>query len=114
MYKYLTVMFGLGPSARIFTKLMTAVICFLQTAFGMLIVASIDDLLIQAEDEQTCRLHADIVILVLQDLGYDVNFGKSAITPSKSVEYLGFIWDSNKMLVSLPQVKVEKIVSRAK
>ena len=112
VYEYLTVMFGLGPSIRIFTKLMAAVIRFLRTEFGMLIVAYINDLLIQARDEQTCRLHAEIVIL--QDLGYGVNFGKSSLVPSKTVEHLGFVWNSNKMLVSLPQVKIKKIISRAK
>ena len=65
MYKYLTVMFGLRPSARIFTKLMAAAITFLRIMFGMLIVAFFDALLIQAADKQTCRLHADIVILLL-------------------------------------------------
>ena len=65
-------------------------------------------------DKQTCRLHAEITTLVLQDLGYGVNFGKSALTPSKTVEHLGFTWDSTKMLVLLPQHKIDKIVSRAK
>ena len=50
-YEYLCIMFGLGPSARVFTKMMMAVIKFLRTAFGILIVAYIDDLLIQAADE---------------------------------------------------------------
>ena len=48
------------------------------------------------------------------DLGYGVNFGKSTLTPSKTVGHLGFVWDSNKMLVLLPQAKVEMIISRAK
>ena len=74
----------------------------------------IDDLLIQAVDKQTCCLHTKITIAVLQDLGYGVNFGKSALTPSNTVEHLGFTWDSNRMMVSLPQVKINKIVSRAK
>ena len=82
-------MFGLGPSARIFTKLMAAVIVFLRLRLGILIVAYIDDLLIQASDKQMCRLHTEITILVLQDLGYGVNFGKSALKPSKTVKHLG-------------------------
>ena len=107
-------MFGLGPSTRIFTKLMTTVITFLRLQSGTCIAAYVDNLLIKATDKQTCRLHAEITILVLQDLGYGVNFEKSALTPSRTVEHLGFMWDSNKMLVSLPQDKVDKIVSRAK
>ena len=70
--------------------------------------------LIQAEDKHTCRLHAVSVILVLQDLGYGINFGKSALSPSKVVKHLGFVWDSDRMLISLPQDKTEKIVAKTK
>ena len=84
-------MFGLGPSTRIFTKIMATVVQFLKEVFDILIIAYIDDLLIQVKDERTCRLHTEITILVLQDLGYGINFGKLALVPSKMVEQLGFI-----------------------
>ena len=102
IYEYLTVMFRLGPSARKFTKLMAALIVFLRQQLRILIITYINNLLIQAADKQTCRLHAEITILVLQDLGYGVNFEKSALTSLKTVEHLGFTWDSNRMMVSLP------------
>ena len=54
MYKYVKVMFGLGPSTRIFTKMMAVVIRFLRKVIGILIIAYMNDLLIQAKDEQTC------------------------------------------------------------
>ena len=41
-------MFGLGPSARVFTKMMSAVIIFLRETFGILLVTYIEDFLIQA------------------------------------------------------------------
>ena len=63
-------MFGLCPSASVFTKMMAAVIGFLRKTFNILLVAYIDDLLIQAADKQTCKLHEELVIIVLQDLGY--------------------------------------------
>ena len=107
-------MLGLGPSSHIFTKLMAAAITFLRRQLGILIIAYIDDLLIQAADKQTCHRHIKITILLLQNLGYGVNFGKSAFTPSKTVEHLGFTWDSDNMMVSLPQAKIDKIVSSAK
>ena len=48
-------MFGLGPSARIFTKMMAVVMKFLRTTFDIVIVAYIDNLLMQAKDKQTCE-----------------------------------------------------------
>lgn len=114
VYEYLCIMFGLAPSARVFTKMMHAVIVFLRERFAILIIAYIDDLLIQAPDAATCARHAEITILVLQSLGYGVNFEKSALVPATTVEHLGFIWDSCAMTLSLPQAKVEKIVQRAR
>ena len=41
-----------------------------------------------------------------------MNFAKFALTPLKTVEHLGFIWDSDKMLISLPQDKIKRIIAR--
>lgn len=113
-YEYMCIMFGLGPSARVFTKTLRAVLMFLRDVFGIMVVAYIDDLLIQAADPETCARHAEIAVLVLHCVGYGVNFSKSALTPSQTVEHLGFSWDSGSMTVSLPQAKVDKIVARVK
>ena len=45
---------------------MTAVIDYLRKTFTSLLVAYINDLLIQAVDEQTCKLHAEVAIIVSQ------------------------------------------------
>ena len=92
--------------------MMAAVIRFLKDIFGILVVAYIDDLLIQAVDKQTCQHHAKITILVLQSLGYRVNFEKSPLVTSRVVVHLGFMWDSGNMTISLPRTKMEKISAR--
>ena len=112
-YQYRCVMFGLGPSARVFTKTLKATLVFLRTRFGVLVVAYIDDILIQAPDELTCRLHTELTILLLQCLGFGVSFEKSSLEPATTVAHLGLIWDSVAMTVSLPEEKVAKIRSRA-
>ena len=114
IYKFLCIMFGLGLSARIFTKMMAMVIKFLRTTFGIVIATYIDDLLVQAKDEETCRIHIEITILVLQDLGYGINFRKLALVPSKVVVYLGFTWNSDDKTNWLPQDHREKISARTK
>ena len=104
--------FGLGPSARVFTKMMRPVLKFIKQRFGILVLAYIDDLIIQAASAAQCYRNAEIVILILQCLGYGVNFEKSSLIPNKQIEHLGFLWDSEGMTVSLPQVKVDKICER--
>lgn len=108
-YEYLCIMFGLGPSARVFTKVLGPALQFLRATFEIDIVAYLDDLLIQAEDQETCARHAHITVLLLQCLGYGVNFAKSSLTPARHIEHLGFAWDSVGLTVSLPQVKRDKI-----
>ena len=112
-FEYLVIMFGLGPSARVFTKMLRPVLKFIRRKFNIWILAYIDDLIIQAVSAEQCYRHAEIVILILQCLGYGVNFEKSSLVPSKEIEHLGFTWDSRKMTVSIPQVKVDKITERA-
>ena len=82
--------------------------------FDILLGTYIDDLLIQATDEQTCRYHAEIVILILKDFGYEIYLKKSTLAPSWIVEHLGFNWNSASMTISLPQVKRDKISSWTK
>ena len=111
-YEYMVIMFGLGPSARVFTKMLRPALRFLKEQ-GIEVVAYIDDLLVQAPDAATCARHAEIVVLVLQCLGYGINFAKSSLEPARVIEHLGFIWDSRDMTVSLPQAKTSKIAERA-
>ena len=111
-YEYMTLVFGLASSPRVFTKVLTVVVLFLRTEFGICIVGYIDDFFIQAADPETCRLHTEIAILVLHICGFEVNFSKSALIPCQRAEYIGFIFDSQYMSVSLPEEKLVKLVSR--
>ena len=62
-------------------------------------VTYINNLLIQAIDKQTCKYHAETTMLVLQSLGYGVNFEKSALVLSRIVEQLDFMWNSGDMTI---------------
>ena len=94
--------------------MMAVVIKFLRTTFDIVIITYIDNLLIQAKDEQTCRIHAEITIFALQDLGHWINYGKSALVPSNVVVHLGFIWNSDDVTISLPLDKCKKITARTR
>lgn len=110
-YEYRTLVFGLASSPRIFTKVLTSVVKFLRIKFGILIVGYIDDFFIQSETPALCRVHTEIVILVLHICGFEVNMAKSALTPSQQAVYIGFVFNSLKMTISLPEDKLIKIVS---
>ena len=81
-YEYPVLMFGLGLSPRVFTKMLRVVLMFLRDSFGIMIIAYIDDLLMQAKDTATRALHSKIPISILQCLDYAINFLKSALIPT--------------------------------
>ena len=109
-YEFSVIMFGLGASPRVFTKVLRVVVKYLRLTFNILIMAYLDDFLIQAKDYETCLLHTELAILAFQALGFEVNYAKSSMIPATSIGHLGFIWDSVAMEISLPQDKVDKIV----
>ena len=63
---------------------------FLRNSFGIMMVAYIDDLLIQAKDAAMCAIHSKITLLVLHCLRYGVNCLMSSLMPSHTVDHLGF------------------------
>ena len=112
-YEFMVNMFGLGPSARLFTKVLAAVIRFLRERINMLIQGYIDDLLIQAITKTLCYLHTQVAIIILQCLGFEVNFCKSVLDPSQFIAHIGFDWDSRRMTISLPQKKIAALTNQA-
>ena len=60
-----------------------------------------------------CLLCAHIAIVVLQCLGFGINFEKSSLIPKQSIEHLGLEWNSVLMTVSLSAEKVNKVTSLA-
>ena len=112
-YEFMTNMFGLGPSARLFTKVLAQVIRFLRKEFRTLLQGYIDDFLFQAITVDLCLLHTHIAIIIFHCLGFEVNFSKSSLDPSQQILHLGFGWDSAEMTISLPQKKVDEMVKLA-
>ena len=113
LYEYMVLLFGLSASPRIFSKVVHVVIIYLRSSLGILIVAYLDDLFIQAESAETCLLHTQITVLIFSILGFAISFEKSALAPSQVAEYIGFVWDTHDLTVRLPEAKRAKIVSVA-
>ena len=112
-YEFLTNMFGLGPSARLFTKVLAPVVRFLRKALGAQVVGYIDDFLNQDEDEAMCAQKTRAAIIIFFCLGFKVNGEKSETVPTKTIKHLGFMWNTETMMVTLPEVKVASLSARA-
>lgn len=70
----------------------------------------LDDILIMGQSEALTRDHT---LLVLEGLGFIVNYPKSQLSPSQQIEFLGFMIDSRKKELSLPKEKLDSIRKEA-
>ena len=108
LYEFQCLMFGLGPAPRIFTKLLKIPISLLRRLHVKLIIY-IDDILIVASALKEASLARDTTIYLLQNLGFIINFKKSVLDPTQTLEYLGITINSVTMTFSVPKEKIQKL-----
>ena len=79
---------------------------------GIRCLIYIDDLIIVASSKMECNEQAAFAVQLLTDLGFNVNMEKSNLVPKTRVEFLGFVLDSFRMELFLPEKKKEDILQR--
>ena len=113
LYQFCGLPQGIGCSPRIFTKLMRVPLSFLRKK-GINVMAYLDDFIIISDSYESCLRDTQECINLLQKLGYVINFEKSSLTPSQSIEHLGLVIDSTNMTVRITDSKCESITSLCK
>jgi hypothetical protein len=81
---------------------------------GIRLVIYLDDILIIAASREECVRHLDVAIHLLISLGFIINEGKSCLTPSQQIRFLGYVLNSQTMMVSIPVDKCDNIVLKCK
>jgi hypothetical protein len=110
LYEFRSLAFGLGPAPWVFTKLMKVPVSVLRR-LGFLLIIYLDDMLIVAKSRAMALQARDSVIYLMQNLGFTVNWEKSALDPAHTVEFLGMDINSLEMTITLPEKKVRSITS---
>ncbi|KAG1107125.1 hypothetical protein G6F42_016481 [Rhizopus arrhizus] len=113
VYNYSSLAFGLSVAPRVFTKLMRDAVEPLR-AQGIRLIYYLDNFCILEKSKHKMMNTVHLVMNHLRELGFLINMEKSVITPSKIQEFLGFKINSRDMQISLPQVKINKILQRIK
>ena len=113
LFQCMTLMFGLAPAPRIFTKLLKVPISVLRR-LQIRVIIYIDDMLLFAQSQEDILTARDSAIYLLQALGLTINWGKSTLTPNQKVEYLGVIVNSTDLTLLLPEVKIEQLKTMCK
>lgn len=88
VYEYTVLPFGLSLSPRVFVKCTEAAVAPLRKK-GLRLATYIDDWLLAAQCPQQIQAHTMLLLSHLASLGFTVNWDKSVLVPSQSVEFIG-------------------------
>ena len=109
LYEFLVLSFGLNTARYIFTKIIKPVVIFLRSK-DFLSVVYLDDFLCIGQNFQKCFDNLQTSRALLQSLGFIINEKKSDTVPTMNCQFLGFVFDSESMTISLPNSKRMKIL----
>lgn len=107
IYNYNILPFGLTSSPRIFSKMLKVPIVHLRS-LGINISFYLDDIIITAPSCSLLKTHLDLTLNLLISLGFTPNYDKSNLIPSRTINHLGFDWNTHSMILSVPKEKVIK------
>ena len=106
-------MHGLACAPRLFTKLLKPVYSTLRSQ-GHLSVGYIDDSYLQGNTIQNCQNNIQKTVNLFTSLGFLVHPEKSVLVPTQKLTVLGFILDSEHMIISLTPERARAIKDAAK
>ena len=112
IFQFTCLPFGLASSPRIFTKCLKPLLVYLR-ALGVRLLVYLDDFLIMAPTREQSLEQAQLIVGLLEKLGYLINREKSVLEPTQRLEYLGFLIDTVEMKFFLPEMKILKIQNLA-
>jgi hypothetical protein len=111
LYEFISLPFGICSAPFIFTKILQPVAAYLRSQ-GLLSVRYLDDILCLGNSAIDCLENAKITIKCLTNLGFVINYEKSNLVPQTTCNFLGFLLNSKKMSIQLPDTKRQTILQR--
>ena len=96
--------FGLTTAPWAFSRVMKPLLKILRR-LGIIVSAYLDDFLILATSREAALRDTEVVIKLLQDHGFRMNWAKSSVEPVRIVEYLGVVINLVDLTFSLPEEK---------
>ena len=112
-YQYTSLAIGLASAPRIFTKLLKPAFSTLRKR-GRASVAYIDNSFLISKSKTEYAENILETAELLDNLGLTINKEKSVFTPSKTIQFLGFIINSELMSVTLTEDRANSIKEKCK
>ncbi|WP_411016592.1 reverse transcriptase domain-containing protein [Salmonella sp. s51944] len=107
-YKFRSLPFGLSTAPRVFTMVTRVVIAHLRRQ-GITLFAYLDDWLILGNSPELASAAVNRTVRLLQSLGWLINEGKSHLTPTTSIQFLGACLDFNQGRITPSQERIKSL-----
>ena len=108
LYQFTCLPNGLCSRPRKFTKLLKPPLSYLKLK-QVTVAGFLDDLITTGRSFVECERNIKLIVTLLDSLGFVVHPDKLIFVPARSIEYLGFLIDSQSMTMSLIQKKKASI-----
>jgi hypothetical protein len=112
-YQYMAMPFGSKHSPRLFTEALSYPMRFIRSHWDIRVVQYMDDLLLLHQDREKLELYTLQIAAYLQCLGWTLSIKKCAFTPTQTVVFLGWLWDSRSltmmMTAEMRQAMLQKV-----
>ena len=108
LYQYCVLPNGISTAPYLFTKVLRVIFSALRQQ-GNSSIVYIDDSLLVGETYQQCLKSVHDTVDLLQKAGFFINWEKSVLKPSQTIEFLGFTLNSKTMTLSVGDAKVENL-----
>ena len=109
-YQFRVLCFGLTTAPQVITRLMAPLSAILHR-YGIRMLRYLDDWLILAESRDTCIQARDRLLHLCEELGLQVNHGKSSLVPSRIMTYLGMQILSVRFIAKPTETRVVSLLN---
>ena len=109
LYEFTCLPNGLTSAPRIFTKVLKVMLAHMREQMGITITGYLDDQFIIGDSPSQVLQAGNYAARLFQQGGFKINLEKSVLQPTQTLEHLGFIIDSQNMVVRLTPEKIEKL-----
>lgn len=100
--------FGLCTAPYLFRKILKPVLRHLRST-GFLSINYLDDFLLLGHTKDACSKNMKRTISLLKSLGFIIYYNKSHLNPSRRCRFLGFLFNSHNLTITVPHDKKERI-----
>ena len=110
VYHFVSLPFGLSPAPYIFT-MVAKQLALLTREQGIRLKMYLDDWLNLNQSRERCAETTEKIILLSQELGFNIKAEKSDFVPSNKFKYLGMTFDTVKFTVCSNPDRIENLLS---